>query len=69
MLGMLAIWLVRQYQRWISPMLGRHCRFYPSCSEYFIGSVRKYGFFRGTLRGLWRIFRCNPFHAGGVDLP
>lgn len=64
-----AIWMVRQYQRWISPMLGQQCRFYPSCSRYYVGAVVKHGFWRGSLRGLWRLLRCNPFCRGGVDLP
>ena len=60
---------VRCYQLVLSPLLGRRCRFTPSCSNYFIGAVRKYGPFTGTLRGLWRICRCHPFHPGGDDPP
>jgi putative membrane protein insertion efficiency factor len=67
--GLLLIGLVRLYQWTISPLLGRRCRFEPSCSEYFIGSVRKYGAIRGTLRGVWRICRCNPWNPGGYDPP
>jgi uncharacterized protein len=59
----------RLYQWTLSPLLGRHCRFEPSCSSYFILAVRKYGAVRGTLRGLWRICRCHPFHPGGNDPP
>ena len=51
------------------PSLGRRCRFYPSCSEYFIGAVRKYGAISGSLRGIWRICRCHPFNPGGYDPP
>jgi putative membrane protein insertion efficiency factor len=65
----LLILVVRLYQYLISPMLGRRCRFEPSCSEYFIQSVRKYGVVRGGLRGLWRICRCNPWSPGGYDPP
>jgi putative membrane protein insertion efficiency factor len=61
--------LVRLYQWLISPLLGRRCRFYPSCSEYFIGAVRKYGAISGSLRGIWRICRCHPFNPGGYDPP
>jgi uncharacterized protein len=61
--------LVRLYQWLISPLLGQRCRFYPSCSEYFIGAVRKYGAISGSLRGFWRICRCHPFHPGGYDPP
>ena len=60
---------VRLYQKVLSPLLGRRCRFHPSCSEYFIESVRKYGAVSGGLRGVWRILRCNPFCAGGYDPP
>lgn len=65
----LLIALVRCYQWTLSPLLGRQCRFEPSCSHYFIGAVRKYGPLKGALRGLWRICRCNPFHPGGEDPP
>lgn len=60
---------VRLYQWTLSPLLGPHCRFEPSCSAYFIQAVRKYGALRGTLRGLRRIGRCHPFHPGGYDPP
>ncbi len=63
------IGLVRVYQWTLSPLVGRQCRFYPSCSNYFIGAVQKYGAIRGTLRGIWRICRCHPFHPGGYDPP
>jgi len=61
--------LVRCYQLSISPLLGPHCRFHPSCSEYFLHSVRKHGAVRGGLRGIARICRCHPFHPGGYDPP
>ncbi len=67
--GLLLIGLVGLYQWTIGPMLGSRCRFEPSCSEYFIGSVRKYGAIRGSLRGIWRICRCNPWNPGGDDPP
>jgi putative membrane protein insertion efficiency factor len=60
---------IRFYQKAISPWLGEHCRFYPSCSEYMIGSIHKNGCILGTLDGLWRILRCHPFNPGGVDEP
>ncbi len=63
------IWAVRGYQYAISPWLGRHCRFEPTCSEYFILAVRKYGAVRGGLRGLARIGRCHPLCPGGYDPP
>ncbi|MCE5302062.1 MAG: membrane protein insertion efficiency factor YidD [Planctomycetaceae bacterium] len=63
------IGLVHLYQKLISPALGPRCRFEPSCSVYFIESVRKYGAVRGFLRGAWRILRCNPWNRGGYDPP
>jgi hypothetical protein len=63
------IGLVRVYQWTLSPVLGRHCRFHPTCSVYFIESVRKYGAIRGAWRGILRICRCHPFHPGGYDPP
>jgi putative membrane protein insertion efficiency factor len=65
----LLIWAVGLYQLLLSPWLGRHCRFRPSCSVYFAESVRKYGAIRGSFRGLLRICRCHPFHPGGDDPP
>lgn len=59
--------LVRLYQVTLSPLVGGHCRYRPTCSEYFIEAVRKRGALRGTLMGLWRIVRCNPFSRGGYD--
>jgi len=67
--GRLLVLLVRGYQLGISPWLGRHCRFHPSCSQYFILSVQRYGAIRGGLRGIWRICRCHPWNAGGFDPP
>lgn len=60
---------VRVYQYTLSPIFGRQCRFQPTCSHYYIGAVRKYGPVRGSLKGLWRICRCNPFSEGGDDPP
>ena len=60
---------VRVYQYPLSPIVGRQCRFEPTCSNYFIGAVRKHGAILGTLRGVGRICRCHPFHPGGYDPP
>lgn len=60
---------VRGYQWTLSPLVGRQCRFLPTCSDYFIQSVRKYGAVCGSLRGAWRILRCNPFGGKGYDPP
>lgn len=65
----LAIGMVRVYQWTLSPIIGRQCRFHPTCSNYYIQAVQKYGFVSGTIRGAWRICRCNPFCKGGEDLP
>lgn len=60
---------VRFYQLFIGPMLGKHCRYEPSCSNYFILAVKKYGAMRGSLKGVLRICRCHPWHPGGYDPP
>jgi putative membrane protein insertion efficiency factor len=65
----MAISGVRFYQRGISPLLGPRCRYTPSCSQYMILAIQKYGLIRGVLRGAWRIARCNPFSHGGHDPP
>lgn len=65
----LMIGAVRVYQWTLSPFIGRQCRFHPTCSNYFILAVRKYGPWRGAAKGVWRICRCNPFCAGGEDFP
>ena len=61
--------LVRVYQWTLSPIIGRQCRFQPTCSHYMIGAVEKYGAVRGTWKGLVRICRCHPWHPGGYDPP
>jgi len=68
-LSTLLIGSVRLYQILLSPLLGRQCRFEPSCSNYFIQAVRKHGPLKGAWRGLCRIGRCHPFHPGGYDPP
>ena len=60
---------VRFYQTFMRPVLPAVCRFEPSCSEYFIKAVNKYGQLRGACKGTWRICRCNPFTQGGFDPP
>jgi len=59
--------LIRLYQRWLSPLLGAHCRFYPSCSQYAVEAITAYGALRGTGMAIWRILRCQPFCRGGYD--
>lgn len=63
------ITMVRFYQRGISPLLGKNCRYEPTCSQYFILAVQKYGPLRGAWKGFWRIMRCHPFRPGGFDPP
>ena len=59
--------LIRLYRLILSAWLGGQCRFYPSCSHYAEEAVRTHGAFRGSLLAAWRIARCGPFTAGGVD--
>ena len=63
----LLLWFIKFYQKRISPILGANCRFRPSCSQYTLEAVEKYGFIKGSLLGTWRIMRCNPFNSGGFD--
>ncbi|MBU0755938.1 MAG: membrane protein insertion efficiency factor YidD, partial [Planctomycetes bacterium] len=57
--------LIRLYQRAISPLKLPTCRFYPSCSAYFIEAVQVHGVLKGMAMGVWRILRCNPLCRGG----
>jgi putative membrane protein insertion efficiency factor len=67
----IAVWtlltMVRLYQACLSPILGRQCRFVPTCSNYFAEAVATYGAMRGGMMGLWRVLRCNPLCKGGYD--
>ena len=65
--GEMAIVLVRVYQKTISPFFPPVCRFTPSCSEYCIQAIRRYGLVVGIAKGIWRILRCNPWNPGGKD--
>jgi len=60
---------VRLYQVSLRPLFPSVCRFYPSCSEYFIQAVELYGPYRGSWRGIRRLCRCHPWHPGGYDPP
>ena len=64
----LLLFLLRGYQFCISPMLGKNCRFYPSCSEYASIAIREYGACRGSLMAGKRLCKCHPWHPGGVDM-
>jgi putative membrane protein insertion efficiency factor len=59
--------LIRLYRVTLSGWLGGQCRFYPTCSRYAEDAIRLHGAMRGTLMAAWRIARCGPFTAGGVD--
>ena len=61
------IGLVKFYQLCISPFTPPSCRFTPTCSQYGLEAIQKYGAFKGSLLALWRILRCNPFSHGGYD--
>jgi putative membrane protein insertion efficiency factor len=59
--------ILRFYQRWISPAFGQRCRYYPSCSEYAIQAIQRFGILRGLVLAGWRLLRCNPWSRGGFD--
>lgn len=59
--------LIRVYQLFFSPLLGNHCRFYPSCSKYAREAVERYGVIRGVWLAIRRVLRCHPWHPGGFD--
>ncbi|MBO4494832.1 MAG: membrane protein insertion efficiency factor YidD [Clostridiales bacterium] len=63
----LAVKLIRLYQSSHGPDHVGHCRFSPTCSQYTLEAIEKYGLIRGGLKGLWRILRCNPLCKGGYD--
>lgn len=60
-------WFLRGYQRFLSPLLPRACRFYPSCSEYVREAVLQHGVGAGSWLAVRRLVRCHPFHPGGYD--
>lgn len=58
---------IRAYRRWISPLSGPRCRYYPTCSAYAEQALRQLGPIRGTILAVWRVLRCNPLSPGGLD--
>lgn len=67
MVKKLFLLLIRFYQVGISPLIGPHCRFTPTCSQYAFISISRYGIFKGTYLAVRRILKCHPFHEGGYD--
>lgn len=63
----LLILFIQAYRYLVSPWLGNHCRFYPSCSQYAMDAVHTHGALRGGWLSLRRLSRCHPWHAGGID--
>ncbi|MDT7879587.1 MAG: membrane protein insertion efficiency factor YidD [Candidatus Hydrothermia bacterium] len=63
------IGFIKFYKVLLSPILPSSCKFYPTCSDYMILSIEKYGVLKGLLKGIWRIIRCNPISKGGIDYP
>ena len=59
--------LIRLYQKYISPLKGTKCPYIPTCSQYGIEAIQKYGAIKGSFLAAWRILRCNPFSKGGYD--
>ncbi len=61
------ITMIKFYQKYISPMKRTKCPYYPTCSQYGLEAVEKYGVLKGSVLAIWRILRCNPFSKGGYD--
>ncbi len=60
---------IRAYQRFISPLTGRRCKYLPTCSEYAVMAIREFGPMKGMVLATWRLLRCNPASHGGIDYP
>ncbi|WP_409069088.1 membrane protein insertion efficiency factor YidD [Clostridium sp. FAM 1755] len=63
----LLICIIKMYRKYISPLKRPSCRFYPTCSQYAIEAIERYGALKGTLISIKRILRCHPFNKGGYD--
>ena len=62
-----ALWVLGIYKRWVSPALPPSCRYVPTCSEYAMEALERYGALRGGAMAVWRLLRCHPFVKGGYD--
>ena len=67
MMKKLFIFLIRLYQKYLSPLKSTKCPYFPTCSQYGLEAIQKYGALKGGLLAAWRILRCNPFCKGGYD--
>ena len=63
----LLLLLIKFYQTFLSPLLGKNCRFYPTCSEYSKQAIEKYGALKGSYLTIKRLLKCHPWHPGGYD--
>ncbi|MDO4665662.1 MAG: membrane protein insertion efficiency factor YidD [Actinomycetaceae bacterium] len=59
--------LINGYRRWISPLVGPRCKYYPTCSTYAVEAIETHGALKGLVLTLWRLARCNPWSTGGID--
>lgn len=66
-MGKILIFFIKLYRKYISPRKPPCCRFYPTCSQYAITAIEKYGAIKGTFMAIRRILKCHPFHSGGYD--
>jgi hypothetical protein len=64
---LILIYLIKLYQKYLSPMKSTRCPYFPTCSQYGLEAIEKHGAFKGSLLAGWRILRCNPFSKGGYD--
>jgi putative membrane protein insertion efficiency factor len=64
---LILIYLIKFYQKYLSPMKSTRCPYFPTCSQYGLEAIEKHGAFKGSLLAGWRILRCNPFSKGGYD--
>lgn len=67
MMARILIWMIKAYQVLLSPFFGQQCRFYPTCSQYALDAINKYGAIHGTYYTVRRLSRCHPWCTGGHD--